>query len=190
MRAADGLDADLGEADVAHVALLDEVGDRADRVLDRHVRVEARGAVDVDDVDAAGASGCRRRSSSRRRAGVSTPSHAPSGARSAPNFTESCTLSRRPSMARPIEQLVVAHAVEVAGVEQGDAALDGGVDGGDALVVVGLPVHAGHAHAAERDGEGRGGRGGRGRVWSGSWGQPTAPNRIKPVNRIDVTHER
>lgn len=32
---------------------------------------------------------------------VSMPNHAPSGPRSAPNFTDSRTLSRRPRMARP-----------------------------------------------------------------------------------------
>ena len=47
-----GLGADLGEADVADVAGLDHLGDRADRLLDRHVRVEARRPVDVDVVGA------------------------------------------------------------------------------------------------------------------------------------------
>src|SRR5262249_36645661 len=51
------------------------------------------------------------------------------------------------------QELVVPHAVEVAGVEEGDAPLDRALDGGDALVLVGLAVHAGQAHAAERDAE-------------------------------------
>jgi hypothetical protein len=50
------------------------------------------------------------------------------------------------------EQLVVAHAVEVAGVEQGDAGVERGVDGGDALRLVGRTVDAGHPHAAEAEG--------------------------------------
>ena len=50
--AADRLGADLGEADVADVAGLHQVGDRADGVLDRHRGIEARRAVDVDVVDA------------------------------------------------------------------------------------------------------------------------------------------
>src|SRR3954453_3632720 len=49
------------------------------------------------------------------------------------------------------EQLVVAHAVEVAGVDQGDAGIEGRVDGRDALGPVGRAVHAGHAHRAEAD---------------------------------------
>ncbi len=50
--AADRLGADLGEADVADVAGLHQLGDRADGLLDRHVGVQARRAVDVDVVDA------------------------------------------------------------------------------------------------------------------------------------------
>ena len=40
VRAADGLGADLGQADVADVAGLDQLGDRADGLLDRDGRVE------------------------------------------------------------------------------------------------------------------------------------------------------
>ena len=50
------------------------------------------------------------------------------------------------------QELVVAHAVEVAGVEQGDAGVERGVDGGDALGLVGRPVEVGHAHQAEAEG--------------------------------------
>jgi hypothetical protein len=53
----------------------------------------------------------------------------------------------------------VAHAVEVAGVEQRDAGLERGMDGGDALVAVGGAVEVGHAHGAKADG-GDGGAGG------------------------------
>src|ERR1700742_5248810 len=47
---ADRVDADLGQTDVAHVARVDQLGDRADRLLDRDLLVQARGAVDVDVV--------------------------------------------------------------------------------------------------------------------------------------------
>src|SRR5262249_32167986 len=46
--APDGLRADFREADVTHVSLLDQVGNRADRVLDGYVRIETRRTVDVD----------------------------------------------------------------------------------------------------------------------------------------------
>src|SRR5262245_64806305 len=48
------------------------------------------------------------------------------------------------------EQLVVSGAVVVAGVEQVDAGVEGGVDGGDALSFIGRSVHAGHPHAPKR----------------------------------------
>src|SRR5690606_26555949 len=47
------------------------------------------------------------------------------------------------------QQLVVAHPVEVAGVDQGDAGVQRGVHGGDALRPVGGPVGVGHAHRAQ-----------------------------------------
>ena len=50
------------------------------------------------------------------------------------------------------QHLVMAHAVEIAGVEQGDAALQRGVDGGDALAAVDGAIHARHAHAAQPQG--------------------------------------
>jgi hypothetical protein len=47
----------------------------------------------------------------------------------------------------------VAHAVKIAGVEHVHPAVNGGVDGGDALGVIAGPLHAGHAHAAKDDGK-------------------------------------
>ena len=50
------------------------------------------------------------------------------------------------------ELLVGVGAVDVGGVEEGDAELEGAVDGGDRLVVVARAVELGHAHAAEAEG--------------------------------------
>jgi hypothetical protein len=52
----------------------------------------------------------------------------------------------------PDQQLVPTGAVEVGRVDQRDARVDGRVDGGDALAVVGSPVEVGHAHRSEADG--------------------------------------
>ncbi len=38
------------------------------------------------------------------------------------------------------QHLVVTHAVEIASVEKGDAGVERGVDGGDALAPVGGPI--------------------------------------------------
>src|SRR5205814_1643849 len=60
-------------------------------------------------------------------------------------------------MQRPAdEQFIVADTVEVAGVEQRDPSVKGGMDCGNALALVCRTVHAGHAHAAERQRKDRG----------------------------------
>ena len=71
--AADGLGADLGQADVADVAGLHHVGDRADGVLDRDGGVEARRAVDVDVIDAEARQAVREEVLGRRRAARRSP---------------------------------------------------------------------------------------------------------------------
>ena len=47
------------------------------------------------------------------------------------------------------QHLVVAHAVEVAGVQQRDPRVQGPADGRYALVLVGRPIDAGHPHQAK-----------------------------------------
>ena len=49
----------------------------------------------------------------------------------------------------------MAHAVVVAGVEEGDPGLDRRMDRGDALATVRRTVEIGHAHAAEAEGADR-----------------------------------
>jgi hypothetical protein len=46
----------------------------------------------------------------------------------------------------------VAHAVEIAGVEQRDPRVERGMDRGDAFAAVGGAIEVRHAHAAETDG--------------------------------------
>ena len=50
LRAADRVDAHLRETDVAHVTGLHQLGDRADRLLDRHLGIEPRGLVQIDAI--------------------------------------------------------------------------------------------------------------------------------------------
>ena len=52
MGAPDGFGADFRKADMPDPAGLDHVGHGADRILDRHIRIEPRRAVDIDVVDA------------------------------------------------------------------------------------------------------------------------------------------
>ena len=84
----------------------------------------------------------RRRAAAANRRGSSSPPRAarrsrdqpPAGSRSAPNFTLSRHLSRAHALQRLADQhFIVAHAVEIAGVEERDAGVERGMDGGDAL---------------------------------------------------------
>ena len=71
MRAADRLRARLGEAEVLHLALLDQLLDRAGDVFDRHVRVDA---MLIEQVDAVGPQALERR---RRRPAGCAPAGCP-----------------------------------------------------------------------------------------------------------------
>ncbi len=150
--AAQGVGADLGEADVADVAGLDQLGDRADGLLDRHGGVQPGGAVDVDVVGAQAAQGVGEGGLDRRRAGVVAEPLAVRAALGAELHADPDVLAVAAAQRLVDQQLVVAHAVEVAGVEQGDAGVEGRVDGRDALGLVGGAVEVRHAHAAEAEG--------------------------------------
>jgi hypothetical protein len=56
------------------------------------------------------------------------------------------------------QHFIVAHAIEIAGVEQRDARIQRRMDGSDALAAVGGTVGIRHAHATETDG---------GDIWAG-----------------------
>src|SRR5258708_4554148 len=70
VRAAERLGADLGEADMTDIAAFDQIGDRAYRLLDRHARVEAARAVDVDMIRAEALQRVAEERLGRRRPGV------------------------------------------------------------------------------------------------------------------------
>jgi hypothetical protein len=92
-RAANGVGAGLREADVADIARLDHLGDRAHGLLDRDVRVDARRPVDVDVVGPKAPQRVGEEVPDRLRAAVvSRP--AGGGSRSAPNLTLTVTSSR------------------------------------------------------------------------------------------------
>ena len=63
VRAADGFRADFGQADRAHVSFLDEIRDRADGLLDGHLRIEPARTIDVDVIEAEPRQTCRPRNS-------------------------------------------------------------------------------------------------------------------------------
>jgi hypothetical protein len=53
----------------------------------------------------------------------------------------------------------VAHAVEIAGIKQRHAGVEGGADSRDAFGPIGRTIEIGHPHAAEAYGGSRGTRG-------------------------------
>jgi hypothetical protein len=149
--AADGVRSDFGQPDVTNITSLHHLGDRPDRVFDRHGRIEPRGAIDVDVV---GAKPAQRRGKEVLHRGrpciiaQPIPGHIAQGAElDADHDTVAVTADKRLAD----QHLVVAHAVEIAGVEQCYPGIESGMDGGDALAAVGGAIEVGHAHAAEAD---------------------------------------
>ena len=155
VRAADRLRGRLAQPDVADLALGDELGQRADGLLDRRARVDAVLVVEVDVVGAqalAASASIERRTfsgepSMTRRSGWSV------GRRPAdPELRRDRHLVAAPGE-RPAEQLLVrVRAVDLGGVEERAAELERAVDRRDRLRLVGGAVEGAHAHAAEADG--------------------------------------
>ena len=122
-----------------------------------HGGIEAAGTIDVDVIHAEPRQRVRQEVLHRGRPRVDAEPAAVRAAQRAELHREQRLVAAIPQ--RPADQqLVVPGAVVVAGVEQRDAGVERGVDGGDALALVGGAVHAGHAHAAERQRERPSGR--------------------------------
>ena len=98
--AADRLGAGLGQADVPDLALGDQLGQRADGLLDRRVRVDPVLVVEVDAVGAEPLQGALDGGADVRRAAVEHPGPPPA-CETKPNFVASTTSSRRSLRARP-----------------------------------------------------------------------------------------
>ena len=147
--AADGGRRRLGQTEVAHLARRHELGHGPDGLLDRRVGVDPVLVVEIDVVGP--------QPGQRRIAGlphVLRP--AVDGARGrilgvahvAELGGDDRLVAARPQ--GPAEEDLVGEGpVHVGGVEEGQAQIEGAVDGGDRLVVVTGTVELGHAHAAE-----------------------------------------
>ena len=128
--------AGLGQADVADLPLLHQLGHAADRLLDRRVGIDPVLVEEVDRVDAeplqrafAGAARIFRAAVDADRL-VAVPAQRELG-----GDDEAVA----PAPDRLAEQLLVGErAVHFGGVEEGDAEIDRAVDGGDRFVVAGV----------------------------------------------------
>src|SRR5689334_14688035 len=147
VRAADRPSAGLGEAEMLHLSGLDQLGHRADRLLDRRFRVDAVLVVKVDVIDAEPPQrgiDCLVDVLGRavdRAAAVLEPTVAE---------LRGDDVLVAPSGNRLADELLVRSlAVDVCGVEEVDPELERAVDRRDRLLLVGRPVPGGHPHAAE-----------------------------------------
>ena len=154
MGAADGLRRGLGQAEVAHLPLLDQPGHRADRLLDRHGGIDAVLVVEVDHLDAEALEG-----------GLAGLLHVVGPAVHAVRPARVLRLAElggeEDLVADALQRLadhrlVVAPAIHVGAVEMRDAEIDGVADQLDGLRVVRVAIDAGERHAAEADGGDRG----------------------------------
>ncbi len=149
--AANGVGAALGKTDMLDVAGLHHVGDGTDGVFDRHRWIEPRRPVDVDVIDAKPLQRIGEEVPHRCRAAVVTEPRPGRVAQRAKLDADLNIVAASPGERLADQHLIVAHAVEVAGIEQRDARFQRGMDGGDALAAVGRAVKIRHSHAAETD---------------------------------------
>jgi hypothetical protein len=146
---ADGVGSGLRESQVADLARLDELGHGPDRLLDGHGGIDAVLVVEVDVVEA---EPLQRRVDARPDV-LRLPVDAPAGG--VGRVAHDAELGRQHHLLPPVadgpaDQLLVGEGpVHVGGVEEGHAEVEGTVDCGDRLGLVGLAVELAHAHAAE-----------------------------------------
>jgi hypothetical protein len=140
----------FAEAEEAHLPRPDQLGHRADRLLDRHVRVDAVLVIEVDRLDA--------EPLEARLAGradiIGVAAHAEEAAVLAADVAElggEEDLVAAAGDGAADQLLVAADAVHVGGVEEGDAASSAwwmvAIDSASSPAA----VEFGHAHAAEAD---------------------------------------
>ena len=142
----------LAQPQMAHVARVDHLLDRARHVFDRHVGIEPRRAIDVDMVRAEPFQRIGKEVTDRRRAQIDARPSAVRPAQGAELDAQDGALALAAFQRLAEQHLVMSHAIEVAGIEQRDARFQCRVDGGDALAFVRRTVEIRHAHATEPDG--------------------------------------
>ena len=145
----------LGEAERADFPRRDELGHRADRLLDRDVGVDAVLVVEVDRVDAESLErGFARRAHVLRRA--ADAGALPVGRAQHPELRRQDDAVAVLTDEGPEQRLVVADAVGVGGVVERDPELERTIQRSQRFGVLGRTVSARHPHAAQTErGNGR-----------------------------------
>ena len=134
---------------MAHVARLHHIRNGSHGVLDRNSRIDPSRLVKVHIVGSQPAKRIGQKILDRRRTCVHA--HKVSIRRShGPEFHGEKKAVAPPARERLLEQhLVVPHAVKVASIEQCHASIQRGMHRRDALLLVRMPIHPRHAHAAQ-----------------------------------------
>ena len=164
----------------------DELGHRADGLLDRHRRVDAVLVVEVDVVDA---EPLQRGVAGRPdvlRAAVDAERRVPSLVALVAELGREHDLVAAAGDRPADEPLVGERAVHVGGVEEGDAEVEGAVDRARSTAASSAgAVELGHAHAAEAEGgDGERGGGAEGALVEGHAPQSTrSPTEFKAQAR-------
>src|SRR5690348_17937112 len=148
--AAERLRRAFGQRDEAGLAFLDQLRHGADAFLDRHVRIDPRHAKHVERLDAeilqallAGLTQITRIAAAAYPAGRAVAGAAALGVDDGVVAAAAQRLADQPG--------IMALAVARRCVEEVHAEIEGALDGGDRLGVVGRTIDAGHAVAAEPD---------------------------------------
>ena len=132
--AADDVDAGFGQAEVGDLAGVDELLDGAGDVLDRHVGVDAVLVEQVDAVDVQPAQGVLDGGADVLGAAVQAGGAA--AVEGEPELGGDHDLVADRSQRLADELLVGERPVDLGGVEEGDAEVDGGADERDAVLLV------------------------------------------------------
>ncbi len=147
---ADGIDAGLGQTEVAHFPLADQILYCAGHLFHRHLGIDAVLIEEIDDIDVEPAQGCLGHG-----ADIFRPAVQPIRYLAVPEaeLGGDHHLVAKRGQRLPQQQLVVARAIGFGGIEEGDPELMGAPDKGDRLRLVGGgAITKAQAHAAQTDG--------------------------------------
>jgi len=147
--AAKSFGAGLGESDMTDLAFLDELRHGVDGFFDGRVGVDAVLVVEVDVIDAETAQAALAGFADIVGFAVDAAGPGIGGVANDAEFGGEDDFVALAHDGASDELFVSVRSVDVGGVEEGDAEIDGLVDGGDGFGVVASGVELRHAHAAE-----------------------------------------